>query len=221
LRAERLTDAAALRRVPRGETRRRELARVAEDVFLQFGYTDATMQTIASRAGASKETLYRHFVSKEALFAEVVHAHAVRLLGPCDGLVTSGDPRHVLREVGLNLFRSMNGQDGLSIFRIVVGEAQRSPELGAIFLRHGPGLVHELLSNFLADATARGRMRCEDAAQATRLFLGAVLGSYHCLSLVDPCAPPLSDALISAHVEAAVAMFMSCYGVGGPSHMLG
>ena len=41
---------AGKRRIPRGDVRRRELARVAEDVFLETGFADTTMQMIASRA---------------------------------------------------------------------------------------------------------------------------------------------------------------------------
>ena len=214
------TAVATCRRIPRGEARRRQLASVAEAAFLDNGYADTTMQMIATRAGASKETLYRHFTSKEALFAEIVHAHALRILGSCDGLTTSGDPRGVLRDLGLSLFRSMNGRDGLRIFRIVVAETQRSLGLGAIFLEHGPGFVHKLLSTFLESASARGLIECPDSGQATRLFLGAVLGNYHSLSLVDPGALPLSDTVIESHVEAAVSMFMARYGRRGP-HMLG
>jgi TetR/AcrR family transcriptional regulator, mexJK operon transcriptional repressor len=69
------------RRIPRGEKRREEIAAVAERVFLELGFTDTTMQIVASRAGASKETLYRHFGSKEGLFSEVVRARAVRVYG--------------------------------------------------------------------------------------------------------------------------------------------
>ena len=181
-------------------------------VFLEFGYADTTMQRIATRAGASKETLYRHFVCKEALFAEVVHVHAQHILATCEGLTTEGAPHDVLRKVGLSLFRSMNGRDGLCLFRIVVAEAQRSPELGAIFLEHGPGLVHRLLSGFLDSAKSRGLVTCPDSLQATRLFLGAVLGNYHSLSLVAPNAAPLSDEVMQSHVDAAVDMFMARYG---------
>jgi TetR/AcrR family transcriptional repressor of mexJK operon len=193
--------------------RRRELAAVAEGVFLEFGFADTKMQTIATRAGASKETLYRHFISKEALFAEVVQAHAQRILGTCEGLTTAGEPRDVLRDVGLSLFRAMNGRDGLCLYRIVVAEAQRSPELGAIFLEHGPGLLHRLLGDFLDEAKARGLVTCPDTSQATRLFLGAALGNYHSMSLVAPLTAPLSDNVIESHVDAAVDMFMVRYGL--------
>ena len=65
------------RRVPRGRERRDQLVAVAEHVFLERGFSESTMQMIATRAGASKETLYRHFANKEALFAEVVSRKAI------------------------------------------------------------------------------------------------------------------------------------------------
>src|ERR1700744_2528184 len=60
------------RKVPRGAKRREELIDVAEKIFLERGFPETTMQMIAEAAGASKETLYRHFESKELLFAEIV-----------------------------------------------------------------------------------------------------------------------------------------------------
>jgi TetR/AcrR family transcriptional regulator, mexJK operon transcriptional repressor len=50
------------RRVPRGRTRREEIVAIAERVFLECGFTETTMQLIADRAGASKETLYRQVI---------------------------------------------------------------------------------------------------------------------------------------------------------------
>ena len=81
------------RKVPRGKTRRRELASIAERVFLDRGFANATMQMIATQAGASKETLYRHFVSKESLLAEIVRTRSAQFLGP-DGELPHGSPTH-------------------------------------------------------------------------------------------------------------------------------
>jgi len=75
----------AVRRVPRGEKRREEIAAVAERVFLHRGFTDTTMQIIAEEASASKETLYRHFGSKEGLFFEVIRSRSVRITGGNEG----------------------------------------------------------------------------------------------------------------------------------------
>jgi len=80
------------RKVPRGDRRRLELIDVAEKMFLERGYAETTMQVIAEAAGASKETLYRHFESKELLFAEIVGRKAQMISGPDTGITRGGVP---------------------------------------------------------------------------------------------------------------------------------
>ena len=107
----------AVRRVPRGEKRREEIAAVAERVFLHRGFTETTMQIIAEEAGASKETLYRHFGSKEGLFSEVIRSRSVRITGGNEGeLSVEGSPREILSELGLNLLRFLVSPDFRSRF---------------------------------------------------------------------------------------------------------
>jgi TetR/AcrR family transcriptional regulator, mexJK operon transcriptional repressor len=205
------------RRVPRGDVRRRELARVAEEVFLETGFADTTMQMIASRAGASKETLYRHFASKEALFAEIMKERATALAGPGSAFARGQTPRKALGELGLNLLRMMIHGKAPAIFRIVVAETPRNPTLGALFYSGGPGTVLERLTDYLRAETARGQLRCRRPDQAARLFLGAVMANHHLLALVAPPDKPITDRDLQAHVRAAVALFLARYGKGSSS----
>ena len=106
------------RRIPRGEKRRDEIAAVAERVFLELGFNDTTMQIVASRAGASKETLYRHFGSKEGLFSEVVRARAERVYGQVESEIGQrNDPRDVLKRLGFNLLGKLLSEDPLCLFQ--------------------------------------------------------------------------------------------------------
>jgi TetR/AcrR family transcriptional regulator, mexJK operon transcriptional repressor len=210
-------DVAAKRRVPRGDVRRRELANIAEEVFLESGFADTTMQMIASRAGASKETLYRHFASKEALFAEIMKERATALAGPDSALARRQTPRKALGELGLNLLRMMIYGKAPSMFRVVLAETPRTPALGALFYSAGPGAILERLTEYLRVETARGELRCRRPAQAARLFLGAVMANHHLLVLVAPPEKPITDRDLHAHVRAAVALFLARYGKG-PGH---
>ena len=199
---------------PRGEKRRREIAAVAEHVFFETGFADTTMQSIANRAGASKETLYRHFGSKEELFAEVVAARARSFLEDLDERFEHlGTVADVLRSLGLRMLETMSASDAVSLCRIVIAESPRNPELGELFMRAGPDRVRERLSEFLSAAARRGELRCPDASQAARIFLGAVLTDMQLAWLVLQDPPPMPRSRMRPFVDEVVAMFMGRYAV--------
>ena len=198
--------------IPRGEKRRREIAVVAEQVFFETGFAETTMQAIAARAGASKETLYRHFGSKEELFAEIVSERAKCWLEDLDEkFTTPGSVADVLRTIGLKMLESVLEEDAVSLCRTVVAESVRNPELGALFMAAGPDRVRTRLGEFLVAATARGELQCADGITAARIFIGAVVSSFHLgrLALAEP--PRISRAEMRAHVEEVVAMLMARY----------
>lgn len=199
----------AARRVPRGEKRRTELAKVAEHLFLKHGFAETTMQMIASEAEASKETLYRHFSSKEALFAELISAKAADIAGPQSALARDEPPATALFELGINLMQIMAKGESSSLFNIVVADAHRAPELAAIFYDQGPGATLKRLTIYLRAATERGQLRCADPHRAAKLFLGAVVSHHHLHCLIGQPPAPVSPSEMRSHVQAAVEMFLS------------
>lgn len=201
------------RRVPRGHRRREEIATIADRVFLERGFTETTMQLVAARAGASKETLYRHFGNKEELFAEIVRRRSARITGGQDGeLDMNGTPREVLGKLGLNLLRLITRADSLSFHRVVVAEAVRVPELGRIFYAQGPGRVYGELAHYLGCATRRGELRCPKPELAAKLFLGSIVANNQLLGLVAPGFEPFKGKKMRAHVDEAVELFLARYG---------
>jgi len=202
------------RKVPRGEKRRLELAAIAERVFLASGFADTTMQMIASEAGGSKETLYRHFESKEALFAEVVGRRAAHISGPESGFARDEDPETALFELGMSLLRMMTEPDSAALFSVIVADLPRSPVLGAIFYEQGPGATLKRLTEYLRAATERSQLQCREPLRAARLFLGAVVGQHHLKCLIGGPHMAVSEAEMSKHVREAVAMFLAHYGSG-------
>jgi TetR/AcrR family transcriptional repressor of mexJK operon len=192
-----------------------ELAAVAERVFLKHGFSDATMQMIASEAGGSKETLYRHFASKEALFAELISARAAAIAGPESAMARDEPPQQALLELGMNLMHMVMKGDSSSLFNIVVVEAHRTPDLANIFYNQGPGATLKRLTEYLRAATLRGELACPDPQQAAKLFLGAVISHHHLHCLMGKPSKKLTEAEMLKHVEAAVEMFLSHFARDG------
>ena len=202
--------------IPRGEKRRREIAAVAERVFFEHGFSDTTMQTIAACAGASKETLYRHFGSKEGLFAEIVENRARCFLESLDEKFDRpGFVADVLHDLGFKLLEAMIEPKAISLCRIVIAETPRNPELGRIFFKGGPGLLLQRLTEFLAAARDRGELDCPDPLLAARIFTGALVSSYHLTRLVLDEPVELTRPQMKAHIDEVVAMMMDRYRLRG------
>jgi TetR/AcrR family transcriptional regulator, mexJK operon transcriptional repressor len=203
------------RRIPRGHERRCQIVVVAEEVFLEHGFSNSTMQQIATRAGASKETLYRHFANKETLFAEVVSRKAAQISGPEAGFEQEGPPRQILFDLGLNLAKKMVQPEIVALLRLAIAETARNPTLGEILYERGPAATLNRLADYLRDATARGELNCPNALQAAKLFFGAVAANYRLIAMLNPPKPRPGEEELQAHVGAAVEMFLCCYGPGG------
>ena len=171
------------------------------------------MQFVAARAGASKETLYRHFCNKEELFAEILRRRSARITGRQDGeLDMNGTPREVLGRLGRNLLEFLTLADSLSFSRIMVAEATRAPELGRMFYVQGPARGHRQLASYLGRATQRGELRCPAPELAAKLFLGSIVANHLILGLFAPGLEPFEAEKMRAHVEEAVELFLARYG---------
>ncbi|MDR3570271.1 MAG: TetR/AcrR family transcriptional regulator [Syntrophobacteraceae bacterium] len=87
-----LEEATPLRPLPDAKER---VLEAALEVFSQKGFHPATMDEIAEKAGVGKGTLYRHFETKEKLFAELVRLrleglekNAIRAIDGNDDVLT-------------------------------------------------------------------------------------------------------------------------------------
>ena len=198
--------------VPRGQRRRLEILGVAEAIVLRQGFADTTMQQVAEEAGASKETLYRHFKSKDDLLIEIVLVRTQELRRTLDAKVDSGASlATVLRDLGCNLLQVMARPDVTALLRIVVAETVRNPALGQTLYTAGPERTNRRLTEFLEAAKGRGEFCGGDTALAASLFLGSVLGNEPMAGLLRAPEQPITADRIAARVEEAVALFLGRY----------
>ena len=195
----------------RGDARRAAMLEAARDVFLAHGYEGAQMQAVALRAGASKETLYRYFPNKAALFEAVIGDIADRLGGRVSDPAADMPVREALAAFGISFLEGVLRSDALALHRLAVSEAERFPELGRVFQETGPAAVRGRLTDYLTGAAARGALDCADPDHAAALLLGALISDLQLRALLESGAPGRD---LTGHVAEAVAMFMARYGTG-------
>jgi len=198
-------------RTPTRDQRRETILSVAREVFFEQGYTAASMSTIAARLGGSKGTLYNYFKSKEELFEAQVRdmcgQAADRIL---EGSV-DGEPVDALTRLGEQYLQHLYSEETVQMFRILVAEAQRSPELARVFYEVGPARGQKGLEAYVEAARARGSLNLSDCALAAEQFMSLCKGRSHLQFLLN-LIPALSPAQIRVQIAQAVTAFMTLYG---------
>ena len=194
------------------DTRREAILDVAAEVFLEVGYSAASMSMIAGRLGGSKGTLYNYFRSKEELFEAYIVRHCAWQQETMDKLYAQGgDVRLALMELGRSLLRHVLSGFGLRNFILVVSEADRAPEIGRLYYEEGPLRGIARFAEFIARSVQEGRLRRCDAQIAAQQFgslcQNRLLKARLCNALPEP-----TEAEIEAEVGAAVETFMAAYG---------
>jgi AcrR family transcriptional regulator len=169
---------------------------------------------IQQAAGVSKSTVYAHYPNKEALFAAVIQAECERVLAQVRERrfqgATLAEVLHAMATAYLDIVLS---PDGLALYRTVVAEAPRFPELGRIFYLAGPGAMNGIAAEALATAEARGQLELGGIghAAAAALFVNMVRGEAQMQSLTHPATPaPAPQRDLWA--EDAVQAFLRAFG---------
>lgn len=193
------------------QQKRAQILRGAAAVFAADGYEGASMAQIAAIAGVSKGTLYNHFDSKAALFGCYVQEECDRNLRHIfDGADHDGDPASVLRGIGQRMIRMMLSDVGLAIYRVVIAEAAKFPDLARAFFEAGPARAIGFMAAWLAEETRRGRLSVPDPAFAAEQFFNLCQTKFvlrrKLAMLPDPPAQEIDQV-----VDASIAMFLRMY----------
>ena len=154
-----------------GQEKKRQIMAGARDVFLGSGFEGASMGEIARVAGVSKGTLYVHFGSKQELFAALVGTECAQTAERCFELDDEADVREALTGAGFLYVAAMIRPEHVAAVRMVIGVAEKFPEVGRAFLSAGPEAGVARLSRWLRVKIERGKHDIADVALAAWQFL--------------------------------------------------
>ncbi|MFL9861865.1 TetR/AcrR family transcriptional regulator [Paraburkholderia madseniana] len=185
----------------------------ARAVFLANGFSAATTDMIQQTAGVSKSTVYSYYPNKEALFVAVVEAECELYLKtvreykfPERRLID------VLNAIAHAYLEIVLSHDGIALYRAIVSEAARFPELGRRFYLAGPGAMNNAIAETLEAAEARGEVDLGSVGRdsAASLLVNMVRGEAQMQSLTHP-ESPASAAQRDRWVKDAVTTFIRAF----------
>jgi AcrR family transcriptional regulator len=173
------------------------------------------MDEIASRSGVSKQTVYKHFSSKQALFVAVL----TQMMGEADTAVHTGLPQvenraqleaylldYAVRQLSIVLTPGL-----MQLRRLVIAEAQRFPDLAKVLYARGPARALEVMGSAFEQLAGKKLLQFSDATVAASQFNWLVMADpvNRVMMLGDAAIPTKQE--IHRHAEAAVATFLAAF----------
>jgi TetR/AcrR family transcriptional regulator, mexJK operon transcriptional repressor len=169
---------------------REQIRAAAQRLFLQHGYLATSTDAILVEAGiSSKETLYRHYASKEELFVDVLSnmtlaqprtsALLAQMLVPHD----LPSLHQALVTLAREILSIMSQPEYLALLRIIIAEMPRFPQLGSLFRSTVPEHGLSILTTLLRQAREQQIIADVDFDAVAHALLGGLL-TYAILDMV-------------------------------------
>lgn len=192
----------------RGEIRREAMLAAARDVFLEHGFSGASIEEVVSRTGGSKASLYSYFGSKEGLFGEMVSTGCKEFLrNVAIPTAIEGNLQKTLKAFGLRFFKLYTEPGRVRLMRTVIAEATRFPQFAEQLYREGPQQVRIGLSAFFKQCHAEGLLHAPNADFAAIQFITLVKGHCQFRSLFG-LSPLALDLTPEAFIDDTVRLFL-------------
>jgi TetR/AcrR family transcriptional regulator, mexJK operon transcriptional repressor len=169
------------------------------------------MDAIAREASVSKATLYAHYKGKDELFAEMIAMGTAEHSAALTDLDHDGpDIRAQLLRIAGNHVDLLLSPQGLGMYRVVLAEAPRFPELGRAFFANGPAVKCGALADYLKNADQRGLLKIDDASLAACELIALAGGVLHLRAMLG-LAHEISAKEQEAVIEHGVDAFLRAY----------
>lgn len=181
------------------DTRQRILLAAAQ-VFSENGYARATTRALAAAAGVNEVTLFRHFGSKENLFAAVIEQFGSPAVRTALEAKLTGDSAQDLHVVGIQLLDLLlERRDAL---RLMLCEATHFPEVQQVMVQN-PRQIRRMLASYIDRQIELGRFRAIHAEVAAQAFSGMLFSYAIAKGLLDDSIEPALDTeeLVSQFVD--------------------
>ncbi|MEM1050072.1 MAG: TetR/AcrR family transcriptional regulator [Pseudomonadota bacterium] len=195
--------------------RRREIEDAAYEVLAEKGYRGASMLAIARQAGASNETLYRWYGTKQGLFRALVEENARRVGARLqNALDTGADPLDTLAGLGAELLALLLGDRAVALNRAAAADADDTGSLGQALREAGRDSVMPLIAAVFDQASRSGRLALENPSEAAEVYLGLLVGDLQ-IRRVTGALTSLGPEEAVRRADRAVRMIRHLYAADG------
>ena len=199
----------------RSARKRQTILSAGRTLFLSNGYQGTSVDQIAASAEVSKQTVYKHFGDKHelllAIVTEALEGTVAPFLDRIAELAETADLEADLTALAGDYLRAVLREPVVQLRRLVIGEANRVPELARLYYEQAPTRTLAAFADCFARLHDRGLLHVPEPGLAAEHFAFLVVG--RCIDQALFCGGPqvLTDVDVEGFVRAGVRVFLAGY----------
>lgn len=184
----------------------------AQDLFYHQGFDETSLAMIINQTGGSRRSIYDEFGNKQGLLMAVVQRQVTRQSQTLTLINRDIDVKEALNQVCFKFVQGMLSPELISLFRLVVQQMVKFPELGEMINQTGlmAGVVP--LVDYLSWLNEQKILTIENCHFSAQMLLEVAKGPLHTRSLLLP-NKKVGDEEISQQVAQAVDIFLKAHRV--------
>jgi AcrR family transcriptional regulator len=187
------------------------ILQVAGERFRADGYAGTSMSAVALGAGVSTKTLYRLVPNKEELFKQVVVDRVGRFM--LEAKDTDGGQEDLLGDLERLLIaygHLILDPETLAVYRLVVSECGRFPELGQAFYQDAVNRTTTYMAEWLGRRCQAGQIQLNDPRMAAGMLRGMMAQDPERSVLLCQASPPDAGQIAQRAKECARLFLEGC-----------
>lgn len=160
-----------------GEERRRQIIQVAMRLFSQKGFTGTTTKEIALAAGVNEALIFRHFATKDDLYAAILEDKACEVcaedwLADLREIAARRDDAGVFRYVAQKRLEHLRHDESFTFLRLMFYSSLEGHGLAHRFLEQQARPIHKFLCDYVKLRQREGAFRRIHPGIAVSAFIG-------------------------------------------------
>ncbi len=182
----------------------------AQNLFYHQGFDETSLAMIINEAGGSRRSIYNEFGNKRGLLMAVIQRQVKVQSEILTSINRELEAKKALNQVCIKFVQGMLSPELMSLFRLVVQQVVKFPELGEMIYQKGPMAGVLPLVDYLTWLTETKVLKIENCHFSAQMLLEMAKGPLHTRSLLLP-DKKASDEEITHQVTKAVDIFLNAH----------
>ncbi len=189
-------------RIP-AAARKASIIRSAAEIFGEKGFSGTKTREIAARAGVSEALIFKHFPSKEDLYAAIL-VEKSPVPGLLERIKAAAEQRNDTEVFTVIAETIVGGAPDQNLMRLILFSALESHELSDLFFQNHIRHFYDVLASYIEQRIKDGAFQPVPPLVAARAFMGMLI--YHRLLTVLFRAPLTQEPQEIVHTFVTVFM---------------